>query len=567
MDSELLISLGALMAIFLMPGLGLCVDVRGPAPVPTDLKWHISRATDNIVRWATAMSGFDPVVAVRDGHPKSWIDLNHNLGRAIDGLLKGEASTSQRTPEQVVETLRAVLFATLDNEAGFPAAYDAESGRIICSAHDIREAVQALLELATRRSDRQAGEHLGRLLDTLLRITDDQGAYRPEVIAQIPLLAANSKSGEVAGFTDHSTLQYNPPEDEGFYYPQAVTVDRGRLIMALVQVYRHLRDERALQLARRFVHRVRSRCFTPEGQLLREAGSHTHSITGTVHGLAAFGILTDDRDTLEHARRVFEGGLGATKSSFGWSVENCWRERVVGRGEINNTGDMIQTALHFAEAGYCEYFEVAERMVRSHVLPGQWLKGQPFYQPEGAPQEALKSFPDDSDGGWGFPGVNDRHVPGADPDVLDITQGGIQSLWAVGRQSVTSDESAVRINMAFSGETDGAHVESHLPVEGRVTVTMKQKASLWFRKPSWLSWEKLNIVVDGSAVAVSHVGLWAVTPPQDQGTQLEVIYPLVRREQQEWINYQRYRFVLEGDTIVAMSPRGLYAPMYGALDD
>ena len=83
----------------------------------------------------------------------------------------------------------------------------------------------------------------------------------------------------------------------------------------------------------------------------------------------------------------------------------------------------------------------------------------------------------------------------------------------------------------------------------------------------WHSQEKLNIVVDGNSVAVSHVGLWAVTPPQDQGTQLEVIYPLVRREQQEWVNYQRYRFVLEGDTIVAMSPRGHYAPMYDALDD
>ena len=28
-----------------------------------------------------------------------------------------------------------------------------------------------------------------------------------------------------------------------------------------------------------------------------------------------------------------------------------------------------------------------------------------------------------------------------------------------------------------------------------------------------------------------------------------------------------YRFVLEGDTIVAMSPRGIYAPMFAPLDD
>ena len=163
--------------------------------------------------------------------------------------------------------------------------------------------------------------------------------------------------------------------------------------------------------------------------------------------------------------------------------------------------------------------------------------------------------------------MSDRHVPGAGSDILDIIQGGIQSLWAVEQNSVTDDESVVRINMAFSGETDAARVESHIPLEGRVVVTLKQKASLWFRKPSWLPWEKLNIGVDGSSIPFVRVGPWAVTPLQHEGTQLDVTYPLVRREQQEWGNHKRCRFVLEGDTIVAMSPRGLYAPMYGAIDD
>ena len=104
------------------------------------------------------------------------------------------------------------------------------------------------------------------------------------------------------------------------------------------------------------------------------------------------------------------------------------------RGEVNNTGDMIQTAIHFGQSGHPRYFEVAERMVRSHLLPSQWLKGQEFHVPEGAPEKALRAFPDKADGGWGFPGVSDRHVPGAGSDVLDITQGGIQGLWAAHRE-------------------------------------------------------------------------------------------------------------------------------------
>ena len=567
MDSKLVISQGALAILLLMPVVGLGSVAEGPAPVPTDLKWHVEQATNNIVRWTDRMSGFDPVKQVREGGSSLLTDMNHNVGRAIDGLLKGEVVTGKRTPGQVLETLRAVLLATVDNEAGFPAAYNRELKKMACSPHDIHEAIQALLELAIRRGDQQAMGHLDKLLDTLLRITDPEGAYRPEVIAQIPLLAANSKSQDMATFSDHGKLQYDPTESEGFDYPQATTVDRGRLIMALVQVYRHTRDQRALELARRFVHRVRSQCFSPEGQLLHDAGSHMHSITGTVHGLAAFAVLKQDLDLLEHARKIFDVGLAPTRSSFGWCDENAWRGQIVGRGEVNNTGDMIQTAILFGQTGYPRYFEVAERMVRSHVLPSQWLKGQPVYRREGAPKNALKGFPDLADGGWGFPGVSDRHVPGAGSDVLDITQGGIQALWAVQEHSVTGEESVVRINMAFSGETDAARVKSHIPLEGRVVVTLKQKASLWFRKPSWLPWEKLNISIDGSSIPFVRVGPWAVTSLQDEGTQFEVTYPLVRREQQEWVNHKRYRFVLEGDTVVAMSPRGLYAPMYDPLDE
>ncbi|MBI85889.1 MAG: hypothetical protein CMJ81_22055 [Planctomycetaceae bacterium] len=538
-----------------------------PAPVPTDLVWHVEQATGNMVRWTVRMSGFDPVKQVREGGPALLSDMNHNVGRAIDGLLKGETVTGKRTPPQTLETLRSVLFATLDNESGFPAMYMADREKTVCSAHDIREAVQALLELVIRRGDQPALERLEKLLDTLLNITDEQGAYRPQTIARIPLLAANSHPEDGAAFSDDGDRVYTRGGSDGFDYPQATTVDRGRLIMALVQVYQHTHNERALELARRFVQRVRSRSFSAEGQLLQDAGSHTHSITGTVHGLAAYAALTRDLDTLEHARKIFDVGLAASRSSFGWSDENVWRGRIVDRGEINNTGDMIQTAIHLGQAGHPRYFEVAERMVRSHVLPSQWLHGQEYHPPEPAVKGVYKTFPVLAVGGWGFPGVTDRHIPGAGSDILDITQGGIQCLWAVHHHSVTHDGSAVRVNMAFSRETPAARVESHLPREGRLAVTLKQRASLWFRKPSWLTWDQLTVTVAERPLPVVRVGAWAVTSLQDAGTRLDVTYPLVRRQQQEWINRKRYRFVLEGDTIVAMSPRGIYAPMFAPLDD
>ncbi len=89
------------------------------APRPTDLGWHVERAMDNIVRWTEPLMDINPADAVQEGIAgRAWFDLTHNVGRAIDGLLKGESATGKRPPEKVIEQLRALLFATLDNEAG-----------------------------------------------------------------------------------------------------------------------------------------------------------------------------------------------------------------------------------------------------------------------------------------------------------------------------------------------------------------------------------------------------------------------------------------------------------------
>ena len=39
----------------------------------------------------------------------------------------------------------------------------------------------------------------------------------------------------------------------------------------------------------------------------------------------------------------------------------------------------------------------------------------------------------------------------------------------------------------------------------------------------------------------------------------------VRRSEEEWVYWQRHRMVFEGDTLVEMSPRGRYSPMFGEL--
>ncbi len=505
------------------------------APAPdADLAARITRAMSFISRWCErrlADGVLDP----------------HNYGRAVDALLKGAAASGTPAPAAVIDRLRAVLLDLTDNPHGFPRV----GGQT--DPHDLREIVQAFTELATACGDRAARERLGRLLETWLRLTGPDGAWRADLIAAEPGLRH-------PGFTDHAHGVESPP-------PRS----RTRTVMALTHLFRLTGDQRALELAHRFVRLARATAFTPDGRLTAQAGIHTHSITGAVHGLADYGLLTGDLDTLEHARRIFDVGMAPTRSSFGWSIESLGHERVPGRGEINNTGDMIQTAIALGLAGRPAYFGAAERMIRSHVLPSQWRAGQEMLRPPDAPDYAVTAFPADADGGWGFPSPADRHVPdplGAATGILDVTQGGIQALWAALRHGSTRRGEDTRLNLLFSTDQAAAVTASRLPGAGDVTVTMPAAGALWVRKPDWLPWDGLAVDRSGAAggaVGFRRIAPWAVTEPLPAGAQVRLRFPPVRRVEEEWVYWQRYRMAFAGDTLVEMSPRGRYAPMFAEL--
>ena len=43
-------------------------------------------------------------------------------------------------------------------------------------------------------------------------------------------------------------------------------------------------------------------------------------------------------------------------------------------GEINNTGDYLEACLCLGKAGYEEYYDRADKMIRCHLLPAQlWM--------------------------------------------------------------------------------------------------------------------------------------------------------------------------------------------------
>ena len=93
-------------------------------PADVELREPIERAMGYVERWAAPLAELDPAAAVAAGDDRYIAeDLTHNAGRALDALLKGREVTGRAIDGTVLAALRRVLFATLDNPTGFPAAW------------------------------------------------------------------------------------------------------------------------------------------------------------------------------------------------------------------------------------------------------------------------------------------------------------------------------------------------------------------------------------------------------------------------------------------------------------
>ena len=101
-------------------------------------------------------------------------------------------------------------------------------------------------------------------------------------------------------------------------------------------------------------------------------GTHAHSVTCTMSSLAQLADLTQDSTLMGLVKAFYDNGLWEMRDETGWS-----RESAVGsgpnpdEGEMNNTGDILETALVLGRWGHVDYFHDAERILRCHLLPSQ----------------------------------------------------------------------------------------------------------------------------------------------------------------------------------------------------
>lgn len=476
-------------------------------------------------------------------HHSVEIGIPHVVGRCLVGCMTAELYAGIPFPADGLAILERYLKSSFDNPNHLNSYYDPKQDNKRCiEFHNMREGLFGLWALTAGRHSAWARETAHAMLETLDKMTDDQGHWS----------LGRAKALGMEGICFGVTI------------PNAT-----RMVDPLLAFYRATGDELALKLAGLYARAGLRELFEEDGRFapMERSSGHVHSITSSLSGITDYAMVSKDDAMLAACRRIMNHGVPDYFSSWGWGDEVFPEHPAneVSRGEINQTGDVIRTALLLGDAGYPEYYETAERFLRGMLLPTQHredeLRGY-MRENEHPASDAERDVLQRTIGGYAMQLPNDRMREGDWPlSTLDITSGAVHALSECWRHRVTTRENGCFVNLLFSAETEDVHIESGLPKAGSLRFVMKTAKPLAIRIPRWVDTASLTVQLNGTKrvweVEEGFLRLGALQP----GDEGRIGFDVPCKEESEVVDGITYTTTWVGTQLIGVSPRGTVSPL------
>ena len=514
-----------------------------PVPDPIDLTHHLRAGVKHIYAGLDRKRGCRPYFAwdaLGGSATHSFGDTPHVVGRFLDVLGLCAGIIDMPVDEQAVRGLTRLLHQSFARGRGFAwsdVPWKPQHRGPCALMHDQREALLALIALMTWKRSRRAAAMAVALLDRIDRTTRRTDCYPG---------AALARKGWIRS-----------PEGDDYNAPATT----GRLIGALVKYHRVSGSPMALTLARRFADDMLERCFDADGHVLEPAGTHMHSICGTCSGIIDLGRLEHDHSYVEAGRRIFDVGIAPYRTSYGWVKET--RNGALGRGEPNNTADIVEAALYLGQAGYPAYFEDAETMVRNLLVRCQIFRSD--WVGDGGGQEDThdtmhRGVRSKIRGAFCFPTPNDFHSYNS-----DLTGAVMQGLCETWRAIYREIEGRVRVDLLLSRTDDRLRIESRLPRAGVVHIRPRRVVrGVAVRLAPWIRPSRLRATVDGRQVEGHLHGCYlsfgALRARSTLTLKFDVPTLATTERALGWPDTYHLRW--RGNTVVGIRPQGTICPLF-----
>jgi hypothetical protein len=462
----------------------------------------------------------------------SWAHSEaHVPGRHLNGLLSAERVIGIPIAEACIDKHARAAFFSYSGPVPLPLNRDVIGGPLVhFLPHNVREGFHALYTLAKYRDSARARQLAEASIAAILKYWDPAQGWDRARLEALGLKV---------------TLQ------------ETFIAGLARAIGPLVKYYRATGYGPALELAIGLKEKAIAEVFTPDGTYDRDAfGTHGHSTTCVMSSLAQLADLTRDAFLMSRVRAFYDNGLWEIRDELGWVLESDRPDAHPDRGEGNNTGDIVETALILGRWGYTEGYADAERILRGHLLPSQlrdisFLKAPP--NPEGA--DGKRDVPNRLRGSFGIPAPYGHWPLGCETICFntDIVGGAVGSLCEAYREVTRFDAVGHRVNLLFDHETDAIQVESPY-THPALRVRIKRPGPLFVRVPPWADAER--VVIRGTTETAHHTNgyLFLAKPPINRPIAFE--FPLVEQELTLKHRTREIRVRLQGDEVIAMDNFG-----------
>ena len=464
----------------------------------------------------------------------------HVPGRHLKALLNAEDVLDLNLNEQCIDRHARAAFLSYSGEIPIPLNRERTDGPLVnFYPHNVREGFHALYALARFRNSARALELAERSIAAIQELWHPRSGWDRETI-----------------------------ESRFNFHPSTFIIGLARAIGPLVKLHRHTNCAGALDLATALATKATEEFFLPSGAYNRQTfGPHTHSTTCVMSSLAQLAQLTRSARLMERVRAFYDNGLNDIRDPLGWVIESSAENADPDRGEVNNTGDIVETALILGQWGYPQYFEDAERILRCHLLPSQ-LRDTSFIREPANPEneDGKRNVAGRHLGAFGFPAPY-GHKPLDAQSIsfnMDIVGGSVGSLCEVYRQAVESSPAGHFVHLHFDRETDAVAVESPY-THSRMRVRVKTPGPLYVRLPSWVPAREVVVDPPGGSPRCFQGYLVVSQPPVNRWINIQ--FELAEREIVLNHRTRAIKVQLHGDAVAAMSNFGAELTFFPALDE
>ena len=504
---------------------------------------NVFNPNDNNVPYFASEVLPNPRLGFSEKHSES-----HVPGRHLNALLNTEDVIDLKIKNDTILNHKNAAFYSYSGVLPFPLNRAKTGGELVnFNEHNFREGFHALYPLIKYRKSTEAMEIAKKSISAIFDLWDLDNGWDYETLSSV------------------YDLTFVPGE-------HTFITGLGRAIGPLVKLYNFTNYEPAIELAEMLVEKATKEFFLRDGSYDPETfGTHTHSTTCVMSSLAQFADLKNDSSLLKTVKNFYDNGLWNIRDQIGWVIENSGPSSEPDRGECNNTGDIVETALILGKNGYTEYFEDAERILRCHLLPAQ-LRDNSFIPetPKNHEIDGLNNVAERHLGAFGFPAPyghwlvdqildSDRPThPWFSRDRIsfnmDIVGGTVGSLCEVVRNIVLEYDSHYQVNLFFNSSKKMVGPDLFINDMGNnVKLKVVKPKDIWVRIPSWAT--NLPIEVTGTVGHViddEFIKISETKPDQE----VDIKFQLQRRE--IILNHRKRKInvTLMGDNVETMDNFG-----------